>query len=346
MLQRLLKKSLPLTGSKIATQAMNKNCARACLATVIAFGSLAIGSGAAPALAEDPWKTFPPPKPGWLKRGPCAEINGIKMHYAEFGKGEPILFIHGGLGNANVWQAQVEALSAKYRVIVADTRGHGRSTRRDDDNSYSDINYGQFADDYIALLETLGITSISVVGWSDGAIIGLEMAKRNPSKVTVKGLFAHAGNYDVNGTYDPRGKPAWDSYASWAKKDYERLANERCSKSPKASFGDLESAVWKMWGREPRWTSTDLAKIKASLDKAKSSTRVVLGQYDEAVGCDHTRNLAQAIIGPDAKPVFLPEVGHFAMRQKPGNYTAAIMEFMGQEPTPALKTTQQCDGPQ
>ena len=48
-----------------------------------------------------------------------------------FGNGEPVILLHGGLANSNYWGNQVPALAKHYRVIVMDSRGHGRSTRNE-----------------------------------------------------------------------------------------------------------------------------------------------------------------------------------------------------------------------
>ena len=85
----------------------------------------------APALAQaDPqWLTLPPtpslPQPA---QSGSAPVNGIHMWYAAFGadQGEPVILLHGGLANSDYWGNQVRALMNRYRVIVMDSRGHGR----------------------------------------------------------------------------------------------------------------------------------------------------------------------------------------------------------------------------
>src|SRR6185312_17454781 len=80
--------------------------------------------------APPQWMTLPPtPTLPKADTSGYAPVNGIRIWYAEFGKGEPVLFVHGGLANSNYWGEQVRALSTHYQVIVMDSRGHGRSTR-------------------------------------------------------------------------------------------------------------------------------------------------------------------------------------------------------------------------
>ena len=94
---------------------------------LLMFGALAV---ARPVAAEYPWMRLPPtpalPKP---EASGIAPVNGIRLWYAEFGHGEPVILVHGGLANSNYWGLQVPVLAAHYHVIVLDSRGHGRSTR-------------------------------------------------------------------------------------------------------------------------------------------------------------------------------------------------------------------------
>src|SRR5262249_12103410 len=93
------------------------------------FAALAFGLTAS-AGAEPPWLTLPPTPtlPAAAKSG-YAPVNGIKIWYATFGRGTPVILLHGGLANANYWGLLVRALAPHYRVIVVDSRGHGRSSR-------------------------------------------------------------------------------------------------------------------------------------------------------------------------------------------------------------------------
>ena len=82
------------------------------------------------AFAAERWETLPPtpaPVPG-LQTG-HAEVNGIRLFYAETGQGSPVVVLHGGLANSDYLGNQVHALAARHRVVVVDSRGHGRSTR-------------------------------------------------------------------------------------------------------------------------------------------------------------------------------------------------------------------------
>src|SRR5262245_57618852 len=80
---------------------------------------------------------------------------------ARFGVGSPVLLLHGGLEHSGNWGYQVPALtSIGYRVIVIDSRGHGRSTR--DSRPYS---YELMASDVLAVLDALRVERAAMVGW-------------------------------------------------------------------------------------------------------------------------------------------------------------------------------------
>ena len=259
------------------------------------------------AAAEARWKTipFPPPMPVASKSG-FAPVNGIKMYYAIYGSGEPLLLIHSGLASSDIWSYQIDELAKKYKVIVADTRGHGKTTRA---GSYG---YDLFAADYIALLDYLKIPKVAVVGSSDGGIIGLDMAMSHPERIAK--LFAHAANATVEGLKQ-----------DVAQEQTVAGNIERVSSGPtglwdeSSSYDKFVLAINRMWDREPNWTHEQLAAIHVP-------TAIVLGDHDEAIRLDHTEYMAGAI--PGAKLVILKGVGHAAMLQDPEAYTQAILTFL------------------
>src|SRR5262245_2214151 len=97
---------------------------------------------------------------------------GARIWHASYGQGPPVVLLHGGLGHSGNWAYQLQALlGAGYRVILIDSRGHGRSTR--DDRPYT---YELMASDVLAVMDELNIDKAGFVGWSDGACIALVLA--------------------------------------------------------------------------------------------------------------------------------------------------------------------------
>jgi pimeloyl-ACP methyl ester carboxylesterase len=110
--------------------------------------------------------------------GKYTDINGIKMYYEIYGKGEPLLMIHGNGGSITSFLYQIPYFATHYQVIAVDSRAQGKSVDTGDSLSFE-----MMADDFSALLDKLNISSCYVLGWSDGGINGLMMTMRHPEKV-------------------------------------------------------------------------------------------------------------------------------------------------------------------
>lgn len=262
------------------------------------------------AFAAERWERLPkPPAMPVSNVAGYAPVNGIQMYYAVYGAGDPVLLIHGGLGHADIWAHQVKDLMQDHLVIVADSRGHGRSTRNADPYSYA-----LMASDYLALLDHLKVDKVALVGWSDGGIIGLDIAMKHPERLT--SLFAHAANATVDGV-DPKvmESKVFNAYIETCGADYQRM-----SKTPD-QFDAFVEQVSQMWATQPAYSDADLGKISVP-------TAIVLGDHDEAITREHTDHLAQVI--PGAELVILQDTSHFAMLQDPKGYTQAMRDFLAE----------------
>ena len=266
---------------------------------------------ASSARAEQQWLTLPPtPSLPQAAQSGYAPVNGIKIWYASFGtkeaRGEPVILLHGGLANANYWGNQVKALQSRYRVIVMDSRGHGRSSR--DDKPYG---YDLMASDVLALMDFLKIPKAAIVGWSDGAIIGLDIALTHPERLTK--LFAFAANSDPSGVSDITSSPVFNAFIARAEKEYETL-----SPTP-TEYQSFLAQVQKMWETQPNWTADDLARISVPV-------WIVDADHDEAIKRENTEFMAGNI--PNAGLLLQPEVSHFSFIQDPEQFTADVLHFL------------------
>jgi pimeloyl-ACP methyl ester carboxylesterase len=259
------------------------------------------------AQAGPQWLTLPPTPvlPVPVKSG-YAPVNGIKIWYATFGRGTPVILLHGGLANANYWGKLVPALMSHYRVIVMDSRGHGRSAR--DQKPYG---YDLMASDVIGLMDYLKIDKAAVIGWSDGAIIGLDIALHHPERLSK--LFAFAANSDPSGVKDVNQSPVFTAFIARARKEYEKL-----SPTP-TQYDAFLGEITKMWATQPHWTADDLAGIKVP-------TWIVDADHDEAIKRDNTLFMADHI--PGSGLLILPQVSHFAFLQDPAQFDAAVLHFL------------------
>jgi len=257
---------------------------------------------------KEPWEILPPtPQPVATQISGYAPVNGVELYYAVSGQGEPVLLLHGGLANSDYWGNQVEALSRNHKVIVMDSRGHGRSTR--DVRPYS---YDLMADDVVALLDYLKLEKADIIGWSDGGIIGLDMGMRYPQR-TAK-IFAFGANTKTSGLKENFDQdPTFSAFIKRAGGDYERL-----SKTPKDYAAFLEQ-IGHMWEGQPNWSDEDLRRIG-------SKVWIVDGDHDEGIRLDHTAYMAATI--PHAGLLILPQVSHFAFMQDPELFNAAVLRFL------------------
>ncbi|HEY3919330.1 MAG TPA: alpha/beta hydrolase [Stellaceae bacterium] len=274
---------------------------------VFPIAAVALFLLAASAQADPQWLTLPPtpslPKPA---QNGYAPVNGIRIWYASFGQGAPVLLVHGGLANADYWGNQVPELAKHYRVIVMDSRGHGRSTR-----DARPFGYDLMAADVIALLDFLKLRKVALIGWSDGAIIGLDIAMHHPERLTK--LFAFAANSDPSGVADIAHSPVFTAYIARAEKEYEKL-----SPTPTEYHAFLDQ-INKMWDTQPNWTAENLAGIKVPV-------WIVDADHDEAIKRENTLFMADHI--PGAGLLIEPQVSHFAFLQDPRQFTADILHFL------------------
>jgi pimeloyl-ACP methyl ester carboxylesterase len=264
-----------------------------------------------PALADEQWETLPrTPAPIATDRAGQAQVNGISIHYAIYGRGSPVIFLHGGLANTDYWGNQVPAVAAHHTVILMDSRGHGRSTR--DVRPYG---YDLMADDVIALMDTLKIAKADIVGWSDGGILGLDLAMRYRDRIGK--VFAFAANTATSGVKDGVEKnPTFAAYIERAGREYRTL-----SATPD-DYNAFVEQISRMWAEQPNWSDAQLKAIDTPV-------LVVDGDHDEAIKREHTETIAATI--PHAGLLILPNVSHFAFLQDPGQFNFAILHFLGDE---------------
>jgi pimeloyl-ACP methyl ester carboxylesterase len=274
------------------------------LAALLALAAL-------PAAAAERWETLPPtPAPIATDRAGELAVNGIKIHYAIYGQGSPVIFLHGGLANTDYWGNQVPAVAAHHTVILIDSRGHGRTTR--DERPYG---YDLMADDVVAALDALKIPKADVVGWSDGGILGIDLALRHKDRVGK--VFAFAANTVTSGVVDGVEKnPTFAAYIERAGHEYVEH-----SATPK-EYDAFVDQISKMWADQPNWTDDQLKAIDTPI-------LVVDGDHDEAIKRAHTEYIAATI--PHAGLLILPNVSHFAFLQDPDQFNFAILHFLGDE---------------
>ena len=136
---------------------------------------------------------------------PYADSNGVKIHYHVEGDGPPIILQHGFSGNLHDWAnaGYVDALKQEYTLVLADTRGHGRSDKPQDVEAY-DMKLK--SDDNVAALDDLGIDKAHYMGYSLGGRTGYGVAKHAPERfhsIIIGGMHPY-GSAGGNASVDER----------------------------------------------------------------------------------------------------------------------------------------------
>jgi len=207
---------------------------------------------------------------------PYAAVNGLNMYYEIHGAGAPLLLLHGGM--ASVPERWIPFFATDFRVIAPEQMGQGRTADLVD----RPFHYHDMAEDTIALMSHLGIEGASVVGYSDGGIVGLDMAIHHPERVrklVATGSIARfEGNTPENReflrTFDPRSEPVWDAYAQRSPDgaDHWPVVLERLKP---------------MWATEPSFTDEQLRAIEAP-------TLLIIGDRD-IVTPEHAAEMSRTI---------------------------------------------------
>ncbi len=110
-------------------------------------------------------------------------VDGVRLHVEDRGSGPPIVLLHGFPLDHNMWAAQIDALSARFRVIAPDLRGFGKSMLANED---ADLGVGmdRYAKDLTGLLDWLQVLEPAVVaGFSMGGYVAWQLALRWPERV-------------------------------------------------------------------------------------------------------------------------------------------------------------------
>lgn len=233
--------------------------------------------------------------------GKFAAIRGIKMYYETYGKGEPLLLIHGNNGSIKDFKNQIPLFSKKYQVIIADNRSHGKSTDLNDSLSYE-----QMADDFAALLDHLRMDSVNVVGWSDGGINGLLLASRHPKKVR---KLAVTG---ANLTPEPV-----KSTDAWVVENEYRVIDS-LSHLPLTAENKRQLKLHRLLVQEPHISHVVLNAIQCP-------TLVIGGDHD-VIMPRHTLEIAEAI--PRSYLWILPNSGHSTPIVYKELFNSTVLDFL------------------
>jgi len=241
--------------------------------------------------------------------GETANINGVDIYYEVYGEGndDPVILLHGGLSNGDHFVNQIPAIAEDHQVIVMDSRGHGRSSFDE-----TPISYEVMASDVLGLMDHLGIDKADIVGWSDGGIIGLEIALTHPDRLNK--VVAYGANFDPTGVRLDIGDDAYfNAYIERASAEYQEN-----SPAPER-WDEFLANISNMWATEPNYTEEQLQSIATPF-------LILDGEEEEAIDLNQTKLMALLI--PGAEIILMPGTGHFAMFEQPEVFNQIVLDYL------------------
>ena len=244
------------------------------------------------------------------------------QEYVVDGSGAALVLLHGGLSNRDDFDAQLADLTARYRVWRPDRRGHGATP-----DVPGPITYDNMADDTIEFLERVVGEPAHLIGYSDGAMVGLLVALRRPDlvrKLVVMGLYVNGG-----GEAEWFGRYVRDATAATVPESLRRAYGERSPDGPD-HFDVVAEKILHLWRTEP-----DLP-VDALRDLAVPT--LVLQGDDDIVTLEHGVAMARAI--PDVQLGVVPGTSHMVPYEKPALVAQLFVEFLADEQPRKLFTAE------
>jgi len=250
-----------------------------------------------------------------------ANVNGLKMYYEVYGKGKPIVLLHGSYMNIPLNWSHIIPLFAKDRkVIVTEMQGHGRT--RDIPREFS---YEAMADDVSGLLKHLKIDSADILGYSMGGGVAFQVAVRHPQQVrrlvVLSGTYTHDGWWpDVEAMYATftadmfKGTPI--------QKQYDSLGNDP------AHFPEFVKKVISIDLKPYDW-SKDVKNIQAPIFMAIGDADGV--RYEHALELFRGKGGGKMgdIYGvPKSRLAIIPGTTHIGMMQRTDWLIPMITDFL------------------
>jgi len=238
--------------------------------------------------------------------GGYTDIDGHPTWLEERGSGsETVLLLHGGLSNSDDLLGSIgSTLGERHRLVAFDRRGHGRTADTDEP-----FHYESMTDEAEAVLDHIGGPA-HLVGWSDGGIVALLLAKRRPDLVSKMVLIG--ANFHFSGVLTAEMSP--ESEAA------KQIHEEYVARSPDGAdhFDVVMQKAFTLFATEPTMTADDLRDIAAP-------TLVLVGD-DDMIDLRHTCELYEAL--SDAQLAVVPGTSHGVPFEKPAETARLIEEFL------------------
>lgn len=250
---------------------------------------------------------------------PRVKANDIELYYEVHGQGYPVVFLHGFSATTEMWRPQVPALSAGYRFIIYDARGHGKSESPPSVEQYSaDI----VVEDLLRLLGALGIEKAVVGGLSMGGYESLRFYLTHPGMVSALIVMDTGPGYR-----NPARRDEWNRGREELARQLETTGIEALAATVTDSRRDvvlkhdpigLAHMSRKVVAQHDSW-------VIDNLDKIEVPTLVLVGENDEAF-----LRAADYMVThiPGAEKIVIPQAGHAANIDNAEAFNRALLDFL------------------
>lgn len=253
-----------------------------------------------------------------LSQADYAQVNGIELYYEIHGSGTPLVMLHGGYVDSDMWRIETAILAKHFQVIEIDSRGHGRST-----DGIEAITYELMTRDTLTLLDQLNIDNAHFVGWSDGAVIAAEVAAYYPERVNKLVLIGAAFGGD---TYVSAFSSVLNSeliFTTFANLTFG-LKYKAVNPTPE-HWPVFRDKLYDLWKTPCYLPTTPGQDCLAPLANINSDTLVMVGK-NEIIELAHTEEIVAEIAGAELEVVAL--AGHFLPEIRPFKTANLILDFI------------------
>ncbi|MFU8945345.1 alpha/beta fold hydrolase [Mycetocola zhadangensis] len=243
---------------------------------------------------------------------PYLSIAGTEIYSEIIGEGEPLLLLHGGFCSLFHLQPYADVLAERFAIAAYERPGNGRSA--DTDGPYS---YDTALEEAVAYLDRHNFERVHVLGFSDGAILGLLLALKHPDRV--RSLVSISGNLDPSGITGDDKTDAWERphVPDSEEPTPERVHYSRLSPDGPEHADVVLDKLMSLWTTEPHIAPSELAAVTAP-------SLIISGDRD-MIRVDHSHLMATSL--PNGQLCILPGATHSLVSEKPDLLHAVLRDF-------------------